>query len=359
VNSLNVRRSHLRRVHVRRSLLATLLGSAALCIGSRSDAAPFTLHGKTVTVTVSGGVGGGVDVYTRTLLPYLTKYLPGHPVMIIQNMPGGGGVQGVQNLYNIARADGTAFGTTPGGPLKEPLMGSHKVNYDLRKFGWFGSLVGVDDTVCIVGSASPVKSVADARTRPVTLSSTGSESNSTLGPLLLNNLLGTRFKPISGYDGGTAMLAVERGEVDGRCVTMSSIKATHPEWLTTKSVRILLTMSKSSDPAEAGAPVVADLLKTDVEKSAFKFFQGPDEIQEPFMLPPATPPEVLTTYRAAFDAAVRDPDYVAESKKARQFVSPRRGDDVASVIESMYATPPAVIQRVKTATSVTDAEINK
>jgi tripartite-type tricarboxylate transporter receptor subunit TctC len=273
--------------------------------------------------------------------------------MIVQNMPGGGGVQGVQNLYNVSRNDGTAVGTTPGGPLKEPLMGDQRVNYDLRQFGWIGSLVGVDDTACVVWGTSPIKSWRDARDRTVTLSATGSESNSTLGPLLLNDLLGTRFKPISGYDGGTAMLAVERGEVDGRCVTLNSIRATHPDWLNKKLVRILLTMSEGHDPIEAGVPAVTDLLTTKVEKSAFKFFQGPDEIQEPFMLPPRTAPDIVRVYRQAFRDAVNDPGYRTDAKKRRQFIAPRSGDETASVIQVMYATPADVIQRVKGATSLT------
>jgi tripartite-type tricarboxylate transporter receptor subunit TctC len=329
-----------------------------LCTILPAPASEFTLQGKTVTVIVSGGVGGGVDAYARTLLPHLAKHLPGNPTMVVQNLPGGGGVQGVQRLYNVEPKDGTSIATTPGGPIKSPLMGTAPVNYDLRKFSWVGSLT-LEDTACVVWHTSPIKSLEDARRQEVTLSATGAGSNSTLGPLLLNDLLGTRFKPISGYDGGTSMLAVERGEVDGRCITLSSIRTGHPDWLSKKLVRFLFTVSERADTGEAGVPNVKALLKSDADRAALEFFQAADEIQNPFMLPPDTPVHIVEAYRKAFLAATKDPAYVADAEKRRQFIAPRSGEEVAAIIEAMYATPPHVIERVKRATSLSKAETAK
>jgi len=333
---------------------AAVLAAAAVTVGSvaTASAADFTLHGKTVTVIVSGGVGGGLDAYTRTFLPYYAKHLPGEPTMVVQNMPGGGGVQGVQRLYNVAPKDGTAIATTPAGPVKEPLMGSGNVNYDLRKFGWIGSMTK-EDTMCLVWHTSPIKTLDDAKKREVSLSATGAASNSTLGPYLLNDLLGTKFKPISGYDGGTSMLAVERGEVDGRCTTLSSVRASQPRWISDKLVRGLVAVSNIRDVAFPDTPRAIDLLKNDADRRALTFFQAPDEIQNPLFLPPDVPDEILEVYRRAFVETMKDRAYLADAEKRHQSLAPRPGEEVAATIESMYATPQEVIERVKRATTVT------
>lgn len=330
-----------------------LAGVALLALdwaSAPATAADLSFQGKTVTVLVSGGVGGGLDAYARTFLPYLSKHLPGEPTMVVQNLPGGGGVQGVQRLFNVASKDGTSIGTTPAGPIKEPLMGSGQVNYDLRQFGWIGSLTN-EDTVCLVWHTSSIKTLDDARKHEVPISATGAASNSTIGPLLLNDLLGTRFKPISGYDGGTSMLAIERGEVDGRCTTLNSLRTAQPHWLEKNLIRVLLVVSSVDDPKYASVPRARELLKSDADRDAFDFFQAPDGIQNPYMLPPNTPPDILALYRKAFDATVKDPDYLAEAEKRRQNVAPQNGEFVQKTIASMYATPPAVIERVKKATS--------
>lgn len=335
--------------------ILALAGVALLSFGGApgvaAAAADLSFQGKTISVLVSGGVGGGLDAYARTFLPYLSKHLPGAPTMVVQNLPGGGGVQGVQRLYNVASKDGTSIGTTPAGPVKEPLMGTGQVNYDLRQFGWIGSLTN-EDTVCLVWHTSPIKTLDDARKRDVPISATGAASNSTIGPLLLNDLLGTRFKPIAGYDGGTSMLAVERGEVDGRCTTLNSLRTAQPHWLEKNLIRVLLVVSSVDDPKYANVPRAKDLLKTDAEREAFDFFQAPDEIQNPYMLPPGTPPDILALYRGAFDAAVKDPAYRTDAEKRKQNVVPQNGAFVQKVIASMYATPPEVIERVKKATNI-------
>jgi tripartite-type tricarboxylate transporter receptor subunit TctC len=335
-----------------RGMVSVVLTAAFTSVTVSASAADFTLHGKTVTVIVSGGVGGGLDAYTRTLLPHYAKHLPGEPTMVVQNMPGGGGVQGVQRLYNVAPKDGTAIATTPAGPVKEPLMGSGNVNYDLRKFGWIGSLTK-EDTMCLVWHTSSVKTLDDAKKREVSLSATGAASNSTLGPYLLNDLLGTKFKPISGYDGGTSMLAVERGEVDGRCTTLSSVRTSQPRWIADKLVRGLVAVSNIRDVAFPDTPRAVDLLKSDSDRRALQFFQAPDEIQNPLFTPPDTPDEILQVYRRAFEETMKDRAYLADAEKRSQSLSPRPGEEVQATIESMYATPSDIIERVKRATTIT------
>jgi len=327
-------------------------GFAALSLcSSGAAAAEFTLKDRPVSVIVSGGVGGGLDAYARVFIKYLSKHLPGNPAMVVQNMPGAGGVQGVSRLFTIQNKDGTAIATTPAGPIKEPLMGRGAVPYDLRQFRWIGSLT-LEDTTCLVWHTSDIKTLDDAKKRDVPVAATGTASNSTLGPLLLNAILGTKFKPISGYDGGTSMLAVERGEMEGRCTTLNSIRVAHPDWVRDKLMRPLVMMSEVADPDFPGVPTVTSLLKSEDDKTAFEFFSTPDEIQNPFMLPPGTPDDVVEAYRKAFDAAVKDPEYLAEAVQRQQNIVPHNGADVQAKIEAMYATPQAIVERVKKATAL-------
>jgi tripartite-type tricarboxylate transporter receptor subunit TctC len=327
------------------------LGAALLAFATPA-AADMNLQGKTVTLYAALGVGGGGDTMARTLIPYLEKNLPGRPTIVVRNMPGGGGIQGVQYLYNVAPKDGTAFGLTPGGPIKEPLMGSSgKATYDLRKFQWIGSL-GAEDSVCAVWHTSPIKSLQDARTTEVKLAATGVASNSALVPLLINDLAGTRLKPISGYDGGTSLLAVERGEMDGRCMSVASLRATRPNWITDHLVRFLFVTSESDDPDLKGVPTISALLKNDADRQALKFFEMPDEIQDPFMLPPGVSTEAVAAFRKAFDASVGNSTYLDDARRHKQTIVPHTGAEVQATIQAMYDTPQAVVERVKRATSV-------
>jgi tripartite-type tricarboxylate transporter receptor subunit TctC len=267
-------------------------------------------------------------------------------------MPGGGGIQAVQYLYNVAPHDGTAFGTTPPGPLKEPFLGvTGKVNYDLRKFHWIGNLT-TSITACSVWHDSPAKTIQDAMKREVTIAGTGAQSAPTTTALFLNHLIGTKFNPISGYTGGTSLLAMERGEVDGTCVSVGSLRTTRPNWFAEKKIRVLVLVSTLTDPGLPSVPRVADFLKTDADRQELTFFAAPDQIQYPYMLPPGVSGEVIAAYQRAFDAAVKDPAYLADAKKRRQDIEANDGAHVQSVIASMYGTPKSIVDRVVCATTV-------
>ena len=324
---------------------------ALLAVYALPAVAQVSLHGKTVTVYVGNGLGGGGDAYARTFLPYLSKYLAGEPTMIVRNMPGGGGVQAVQTLYNVAANDGTALGSTPPGPIKEPFLGTvGTVNYDLRKFFWIGNLAS-SITACSVWHGSPIKSIEDAKTHEVTIAATGAQSSPTTTSLFLNSLIGTRFNPIAGYDGGTSLLAIERGEADGTCVSLGSLRTTRPDWLSEGKLRVIVQVSTSTDSDFPNAPQVGDFLATEADRQALAFFTAPDDIQYPYMLPPGVSADLVQAYRQAFNSAVKDPVYLAEAKQRRQDIVPHSGTDVQKIVEGMYATPKDVIERVVRATT--------
>jgi tripartite-type tricarboxylate transporter receptor subunit TctC len=324
----------------------TLLGAIGALTALSGSLCAQSLHGKTVTVYVGNGLGGGGDSYARTFLPYLAKYLPGEPSMVVRNMPGGGGIQAVQTLYNVAPGDGTALGSTPPGPIKEPFLGTiGAVNYDLRKFHWIGNLAS-SITACSVWYRSAVKSLDDARKRTVTIASTGAQSSPTTNAIFVNSLLGTKFNPISGYDGGTSLLAIERGEADGTCVSLGSLRTTRPDWLREGKIRVIIQVSSAKDPAFPDAPRVSDFLKSEADRQALDFFTAPDDIQYPYMLPPGASAQVVALYRKAFDTAVKDPKYLAEAQQRRQEIVAHSGTEVQNIIAAMYATPKEVIDRV-------------
>jgi tripartite-type tricarboxylate transporter receptor subunit TctC len=325
---------------------------SALALAASSAApvlADVNFQGKTITVYVAGGAGGGVDAFARTLVPYLAKYLPGEPAVVVSDMPGAGGIRAVQYVYNIAPKDGTAIGTTNSGPIAEPLFGTVKVNYDMRKFRWVGSLTK-GNTVCMTWSTAGITSLKDAKAREVTMSAAGPGSAQTRSALLMNALLGTKFRPISGYDGSTSLLALERREVDGTCLTISTLRITRPEWLREKKVKFLAQMSQTMELDYPNLPRTADLLHTDDERAMLEFFQIPYEFQDPYMLPPGTPDDVLAAYRKAFDAAVRDPAYRSDAEKRSQDVQPRDGAEVMALVQRLFATPKGVLERAIEAT---------
>jgi tripartite-type tricarboxylate transporter receptor subunit TctC len=321
------------------------LSAACLALWQSPARGEFSLKGKTVTLYAGGGIGGGVDLYARTLAPYLGRHLPGEPAVVVSNMGGSGGVQGVQYLFNVAAKDGTAVGTTNSGAVSEPLMGQVKVAYQLDKFRWVGSLLR-GNTVCGVWHTSSIKSIEDARQREVTLSATGATSGPARASLLLNALIGTKFRPIAGYPGKAMGLAVERGEVEGTCNTLSSLRTSQTAWLRERTFRLLLQVAVVADPDYPGVPRVVDLIKSPADRQLLDLYLLPYEFNNPFMLPPGTPDDVVATYRKAFTAAVRDPEYRADAAKRRQIIDPRDGDDVTNLVRQLLATPPDVVRRM-------------
>ena len=307
--------------------------------------------GKTITFYVGGGIGGGVDAFARAVAPFLAKHLPGKPNIAISNMGASGGLQGVQYLYNVAPKDGTAIGTTNAGPISEPFMGQIRVNYDLKQFRWIGSLTR-GDTVCAVWHTSPVRTLDDAKARDVAMAATGATSAPTRSALLMNNLLGTRFRPVPGYDGGTSLLAIERGEVDGTCTTLGSLRTTRPEWIRQNHLRLLLQVALEKDPEFPDVPGVADLVTAPDKRKMLEWFLLPYEFNNPIMLPPGTSDEMLDVFRRAFDEAVRDPDYLKLAVEQQQKVRPHSGPEVEELVRRLLAADAETIKAVIAATDL-------
>lgn len=321
---------------------------ALAMLAAPAAAADFNLKGKTVTIYIAGGAGGGIDAYARTFAPYLAKNLPGEPTIVSSNMPGGGGAQAVQYLYNVAAKDGTAIGTTNAGPVSEPQLGGMKVNYDIGKFRWIGSLAK-GNTVCAAWHSSSFKNLEDVKAREMTIASTGATSAPARAAWLMNALIGTKIKPISGYNGGTALLAIERGEVDGTCITLNSLLSTRPQWIRDNQLRLLFFVAMEQDKGYEQVPLALNEIKSPEDRLALEFYLLPYEFNNPFMLPPGVSDDVLNVYRQAFERAVKDPEYLAEAEKRGQPIKTENGQRVSEYVEKMLTMPQAIIDRTKAA----------
>lgn len=326
---------------------ALLLGLVASCSAALAQ---VDYKGRTVHVYIGGGVGGAIDAVARTITPYLARHLPGAPTLVQSNMGGNGGAQAAQYLFNAAVKDGTAIAMVNAGPVSDPLMRGPQLGYDPRRFGWIGSLQR-GDTVCSVWHASQVKSVEDARKLEVPFASAGAASTLHRSALLVNALVGTRFKPIGGFDGGSALLALERGEVEGICNQLASQRTTRPQWLKEGKLKPIIFVAMTVDPEFATVPRAFDLVQGEANRQVLELYLLPWEFNHSFMLPPEAPQTALVAWRAAFERAVREPGYIADAAKRLQKIEPRSGSEVAGLVEKLYATPKEIVDRTNAATA--------
>lgn len=332
---------------IKATSLALAVAGALLFASAGPAAAETNFKGRTINVYAGGQPGAGVDIFTRTFMPYYAKTLPGNPTIIVKNLFGAGGIQGVTYAYVNGTKDGTTMTTMAGGPIQAAAFEDRKLQYDIRKFGWVGSL-NVSQSMCFVWHTSKFKSVQDMMNTQMTVSATGASSNSTLLPIMINRTVGTKMKPIAGYGGAGSVLAVERQEVDGRCLTLDSLKTTHPDWISQKKIIFLLDAGISPNAElPKGTPFIMDLIKDPRDRLAMKLFNLPAEITIPFGLAPDTNADAIATHRAAFVKAVKDEKYLAEAKRRKQDISTKNGEQVTAIVNELFTAPPDVIERVK------------
>jgi tripartite-type tricarboxylate transporter receptor subunit TctC len=327
--------------------LATVAGGAARAQAQAQPVADF-FRGKTITMLIGYTSGGGYDIYARVLSKHLGRHIPGNPSIVPQNMPGAGSLRVANFLYNVAPKDGTSIGMIGRGLAVEPLIGSSPTQYDGRKFTWLGS--GSDQvSLCTTWSTSAVKTWDDMRAKTFTVAGEGSGSDPDMFATMLRNLMGVKLKLVSGYPGGPEMnLAMERGEVDGRCGwSWTSIKITRSEWVAAKKINLVLQMALQKNAELPDVPLITDLAANDRERQILKLVLSRQQMGWPFLAPPDLPAERAQALRAAFDATMRDPEFVAEAKQRQLEVNPMSGAEIDKLVGELYATPPDVIAATK------------
>jgi tripartite-type tricarboxylate transporter receptor subunit TctC len=303
---------------------------------------------RPITLYVAGTAGGGVDLYARLFARHVGRHIAGKPTVTVQVMPGAGGIRAANFLAEQAPRDGTAIATFAGGPILEPLIGARNPGYDMSAFTWLGALTK-DIGLCIAWGTSPFKTIDDVKRQQMVVAGTGAGSETDTWPIVLNDVLGTKFKLVTGYLGSQeTILAIERGEAHGRCVfSQSALKIAKPDWLRDKKINVLLLTALAPSPDFPGVPAVVDLVDKPQDRQLLELMAGPAAMARPFVAPPALPAAKATLLRRAFDATAQDPDFRAEAARIGADLAPGTGEEVQALVGRIYATPRPVIERVK------------
>lgn len=309
-------------------------------------AAAQDLSGRSVSLLIGFGPGGGYDLWGRTVARHIGKHLPGKPSVVPQNMPGAGSYVAASHIYGAAPKDGTVFGIIARDAALGPLSNAPGARFDATRMSWLGSPTR-EHNVCIASSSAKAKRADDLRTHELVLGDTGPGTGTRSYPKVLNDLLGYKFKLVSGFrSSADVFLAIERGEVDGICESLDSIMQRKPEWIPNKVVNVLLQAGAESRPELEGVPNVLTLARNAEERQVLEFLYAGQDIGRPFVAPPDLPPDRLKMLRDAFNATMRDLEFAADVKRSKLDLEPEDGEHIAALIAKIYATPRQIIDRV-------------
>jgi tripartite-type tricarboxylate transporter receptor subunit TctC len=314
-------------------------------LGRAESPAEF-FKGKTVELYIGYSVGGGYDLYARVLARHIGKFIPGNPTVVPKNMEGAGSLRLANWLYRVAPKDGTVFGTFGRGTAFDPVLGEPGAQFDGTKFSWIGS-ANNEVSVCVAWSTTGITSFNDLLTRDFTVGGTAGSSDTDQFPRIINGVLGTKMRVVSGYPGGNdIVLAMERGEVQGRCGwSWSSVKATHGSWINDHKITVLVQLSLGKHPDLADVPVVVDLAKTDEQRQILKLIFARQTMGRPYLAPPSVPPDRVEALRKAFIDTMNDEDFLADAEKAQLEINPVDGAHVQDLVEEVYRTSPEVAKK--------------
>lgn len=338
-----------------RTLTGFAIAALVLASQVKVEAREPFYHGKTVKVVVGFTSGGFYDRWSRLLSRFVPKYLPGNPEMIVQNMPGAGGLIAANHIYNVSRPDGLNLGMMSYGMYLDQMVGRKEVQYDVRKFHWIGS-PEKSEVLMYMRSDAPYKTIEDIRkaTVPPKCGSTGTAGTDYILARLLEDTLDAKIESVLGYPGGSEIdLAVEKGEVQCRGLTAAPYFGREPfiSWRKRNFVNVLIYGGLKRDPRIPDTPTIYEIfdkLNTPEEsrRVADVILRGGD-FGRPWVMPPATPPEVVTMMRDAYAKAMSDPALIDEAKKGKLEVEFVPGEELQQLAEKMLSQPPGVVARVK------------
>lgn len=301
---------------------------------------------KKLNMIIGFGPGGGYDAWARLVAKHMGKHLPGNPTFVPQNVPGAGSITAANNIYSVAPKDGTTIGIIARDAPLAPLTGAEGSRFDALKFTWLGSPTA-ETNVCIAHKTSGMKTIADVQQKELIIGDTGPGTGTYTYPRVLNAILGTKFKVIGGFPASSdVFLAMERGEVNGICESLDSVNGKRPNWIKDGTVNILMQGGAEPSPHLPGVPFIFDLAKTEEQKQALVFVYSGQGIGRPFVAPPDMPADRVKALRDAFDATMKDPEFVAEAEKQKLDVDPVSGDKLAAILKSIYATPKPIVEKI-------------
>jgi tripartite-type tricarboxylate transporter receptor subunit TctC len=333
------------------------LALAAACLiaaaphASAQDAAEF-FKGKQVSLVVGSSPGGGYDTYARLLARHFSNAIPGNPAIVVQNMSGAGSNRAAGYIHSVAPKDGTTIGSIFPGAVLQPLLSDVPVAHDPSKLVYLGS-ANSDVYVCYVRADAPVKTYQDTLTQELIIGASNPGATTYDLPLLLNNVVGTKFRIVTGYPGSREItLALERGEVQGACgIGWTGIEIMHPNWFATGMIKPLVQLSSDGHPDlnTRGVPRAAALARNDDDRRVIELVFSQGIFGRPFVLPPGVPADRLAALRKGFMAAMDSEGLRAEAAKMNLDIEPIPGDDLQTLVAGLYATPAQVVERARQA----------
>jgi tripartite-type tricarboxylate transporter receptor subunit TctC len=304
-------------------------------------------RGRTVRLVVAAATGGGADLYARVVVRHLGKHVPGHPAFVIQNTPGAGGLLAGGQLQSSAPADGSVVALLQRNNLLEPLLAERPVSFDPRKVSWVGSL-NKDTYLIFSWHTSGIRTLQDAMQKELILGNTGGGNENLTFPLLLNQTIGTRFKLVRGYKGnGDLAIAIERGEVQGRAITWTTLRSDQADWLAQKKIDLIVQFGVKRNPDLPDVPSAIEFARGPDDRSLFNLMFATLDAGRPFAVPLNTPADRVAALRAAFKALAEDREFISELTARGGSVEFLSGEEIESLAAAIYRTPPELIERAR------------
>jgi len=338
------------RLILRAGLVAVF--SAAASTQAAAQTPEQFYAGKTIDFVIGYPPGGSNDTWARLVTRHLGKHIPGKPTVVPKNQPGAGSFLAVNTIFNVSPKDGTVIGIgAPTMPLDEKL-GTQGVRFKTAEMNWIGRVDSLVNMV-FLWKTSRVKSFADAMSIQSTLSATGVGSTVSIYPTVMNNVFGTKFKLVMGYKGSNeAMLAVERGEVEGHSTSWTALKVAHPDWIRDKTVTILVQFALKQHAEMPDIPTAVELARSDEERAVLAAVMNAAEVGTAFFTTPGVPADRLAALRRAFDATMQDPELHADVEKTGLALNPLTGEELQKLVADVSNLSPALLGKVRAAYTV-------
>ena len=321
--------------------------SLALTHSAEAQGVEAFYRGKTISMLIGYPPGGANDVYGRLAARHIGRHIPGTPSVVPMNMPGAGSLRAANHIFGVATRDGTVLGLlVPTLPL-ESKLGASAAKFSSASFHWIGRMAPAPNITFLMNTA-PVRTIEEAFSKVAVLGATGRSATNAIYPTVLNALLGTKFKVVTGYEGTAAvMIAMERGEVDGHSSTYNSVKAVREDWLTQKRINVVVQYSIRRHPDLPDVPTAVEIARTPEQAAILRAMSSGSDIGKFVLTTPDTPSDRVVALRRAFDAMIEDPRFLADARQLRVEIGPLPGEQLQAIVQEVENLPEAVTTKLK------------
>ena len=336
-----------------RSAAPALIIAALVVSPCAADPVADFYKDKTITILMGTGPGGSYDLYGRTIAAHLNRYIPGNPTIVVEHMPGAGGANAGNNIFSVAAQDGTKILLSHALPLVEKLLGGKGIHFETRKFQWLGAYDAIVQAMTL-WHTSPVNTIDELKSKEIVVGSFNSTHLTYQWAMLTKNVLGAKYKVITGYRGGNDLnLAMERGEIDGWTASWENIAGSRPDWLRDKKVKLLLQYSLERQSHLPDMPTLLELSPPD-KKDIVEFLAAGTPIARAMAVGPGVPADRVAALRGAFAALMKDQAFLADANKRKLDIHPRSAASTQALVEKIASASPGLVTRVKQAIGQSD-----